>query len=78
MQKARASALVLRLIDELFAYPAINAQRARSLLKVSSPSVHLNIQKLVKAGILRECTGKKRNRIYLAPEIVSVIESDNP
>jgi Fic family protein len=78
VQQARVSALTLRLVDELFAFPAINARRVRDLLNVEAPSAYLHIGKLVRAGILREHTGKLRNRIFIAPDIVSIIESDTP
>jgi hypothetical protein len=35
----------------------------------------LNVEKLVKSGILREATGNRRNRIYVAPEILQIISS---
>jgi Fic family protein len=76
LQKARASALVLRLVDQLFANPATNVVRARKQLLVTHRSAQLNIEKLVKAGILREYTGRRRNRIYLAPEIIAISQGE--
>jgi Fic family protein len=74
LQEARASALLLRLVDELFSYPAINANMAAASLGVTFPSAQANIDKLIAAGILVEATGQKRNRIYVAREIVAAIE----
>lgn len=74
MQEARASALLLRLVDELFAYPALTNPGAVKRLGITPRSAQLNIQKLVSAGILREATGRRRNRVYIAPEIIGVIE----
>ena len=40
-----------------------------------------NIRKLQAAGILRELTGKKRNRIYVANEILKLLDqplTDHP
>ncbi len=76
LQTARASALLLRLVDELFAFPAITAAHARNRLKVTHRSAQLNIQNLERMGILREHTGRQRNRVYVAPAIVAVIEAD--
>ena len=74
LQAARASALLLQLVDELFAFPAINNTIAAQKLSVTPRSAQLNIEKLLSAGILREATGKQRNRVYVAPEIISIVE----
>jgi Fic family protein len=75
LQEARASALLLRLVDELFSFPAISTRNASELLGVTPRSAQLNIDKLINAGILEEATGQKRNRVYIAREIVAAIES---
>jgi len=74
MQEARASGLLLGLVDQLFSYPAITTKKAAELLEVTQRSAQLNINKLVDAGILVEATGQKRNRVYVAQEIISTIE----
>ena len=74
-QSARSSALQLRLIDQLFAYPAITATQAAKLLHVTHRSAQLNIDKLIRKGMLKEVTGKQRNRVFVAPQIVTIIES---
>jgi len=74
LQRTRASALLLQLIDELFISPAITNSAAADRLSVTPRAAQLNIEKLLKAGILREATGKRRNRIYVASEIISVVE----
>ncbi|MBM4126823.1 MAG: Fic family protein [Nitrospira sp.] len=75
LQSARSSALQLQLVDEIFAYPAITIGQAAKRLKVTQRSAQLNIEKLVRKGILREGTGKKRNRVFIAPEIIKIIEA---
>lgn len=75
LQEARASMLLLRLVDYLFSFPAISAKMASDVLEVTPRSAQLNINKLIDAGILEEATGQKRNRVYVAREIVSAIES---
>lgn len=74
-QSARSSALQLRLVDQLFAYPAITTNQAARLLKVTHRSAQLNIEKLLHKGILKEATGKQRNRVFVAPRIVEIIEA---
>lgn len=75
LQSARSSALQLQLVDELFSYPAITIGQAAKRLNVTQRSAQLNVEKLVRKGILREETGKKRNRVFMAPEIIKIIEA---
>lgn len=72
---ARASALPLRLVDELFMRPAITIGRAQEALGVTWRAAQLNVEKLVAAQIVQEVTGHSRNRVYLAREIVSLLEA---
>ena len=73
MQTVRASALGLQLVDELFSTPAFTIARAAKILDVTFLSARHNIEKLVNAGILKEATGRKRNRVYIAPEILNIL-----
>ena len=78
LQGARASALLLQLVDNLFAYPAITNAGASQRLGITPRSTQLNIEKLVESGILVEATGRKRNRVYVAPKIIEIIEQREP
>jgi Fic family protein len=73
-QEARSSALLLKLIDELFSTPVISITRASTQLGVTYRTASQNISLLEKAGILREITGQKRNRTYVAEEILRILE----
>jgi Fic family protein len=75
MQTARASAFGLNLIDALFSNPALSVSMAAARPKITYASAQLNVDKLVNAEILREVTGNRRNRVYVAPEIVRIISS---
>lgn len=74
LQEARASGLLLQLADELFAYPVITNAKASHRLKITARSSQLNIEKLEAAGILKEATGQRRNRVYVAPKIIEIVE----
>jgi Fic family protein len=76
VQKARSSSLLIKLIDALFDAPAITAGRVGKLLSLTPTSAQKAIDRLTDAGILQEVTGQKRNRIYLAREIVRVVDED--
>lgn len=73
-QKARASALLVKLIDMLFTTPYLDVPRAAAELGVRHQSAQNNIAQLVGEGILEETTGQRRNRVYAAREIIRILE----
>ncbi len=75
LQSARSSALLLQLVDNLFSNPAITVAQAAKKLGVTHRSAKLNIDKLVHKNILKEATGRKRNWIFVAPEIINIIDA---
>lgn len=76
-QSARQSALLPRLVDELFRYPAITIPKAATILGVTQRAAQLNIEKLMSAGILKLAAPRLRNRVYIAPKIIELVEMDN-
>lgn len=74
LQSARSSALLLRLVDELFSYPAITVSWAAKRLRITPRAAQLNVDKLVASRILKEVTGRQRNRVYVANGIVRIID----
>jgi Fic family protein len=64
----------LRLVDELFASPYLTLRRATDVAKVTPRAAQNTIDKLVAAGLLRETTGKQRNRVYCADEILNLLD----
>ncbi len=77
VQKARTSALVPRLIDLLLSSPAISAPFLARHFKITQRAAQANIDKLIAMGILREVTGKSRNRMYVAEEILFALEGNH-
>jgi Fic family protein len=74
LAKRQASAQPLRLADALFAHPAVTVAKVARLLGLTPRAAQLNVDKLVAAGILREVTGRKRDRVYVAAEIRDSVE----
>ncbi len=74
-RQARCSAHCLQLVDELFSVPMLTAPEAARKLGVTFRSADNNIRRLVEAGIVREMTGRKYDRAWLAPEIVQVMDA---
>ncbi len=62
-------------MDELFSYPAITIARAAERLSITPRAAGLNVEKLVKAGLLEEITGQQRHRVFIAPDIVKIIDA---
>lgn len=56
------------IMNHLFQRPIIDAQKAKELTGLSSPSVYKLIDDLEKLEILKEITGAKRGKIYLFKE----------
>ncbi len=73
LQEARSSALLLQLVDNLFQLPVITNAVAAEKLSVTARSAQLNIDKLVQAGVLREATGNRRNRVDVADEVLQIV-----
>jgi Fic family protein len=72
----KATVHQLKLIDLLFESPVITAGQVARSLKVTPTTAISTIQRLLDTGILDEYEkGRKRNRVYFAPEIVRIIES---
>lgn len=58
------SANDLRLLDSLYRQPLVNAAWIAERLDVVPQTANNMLDRFVKAGLLRETTGKKRNRLY--------------
>jgi Fic family protein len=73
LMQARTSALLVRLVDSLFASPVITIPEAQRLLGVTYRSAQRNVEKLVTAGILRPVGDASYGKTYLAAEILDII-----
>lgn len=75
LQTRRAPARLLRAVDLLFAQPVLTARQVEAALGINFPGAQRLIDQFVQAGLLREITGGRRNRIYRADEILAIIQS---
>lgn len=64
---------VLPILDRLFELPSITVTDAGTAADITFSAASRNIDRLVSDGILIEWTGQRRNRVYLAPEILDAI-----
>ncbi len=74
VRQKRSSALLPRLIDELFRSPAITLARAQKTLECTPQTASNLIQRLVKHNVLVEATGRKRSRVFVCPQILELIK----
>jgi Fic family protein len=74
LQAASSSGLALRLVDKLFEAPVTSMQGVVQRLNITPRSAQMTIDRLVNAEILQETTGRQRNRVYVASEILRAVE----
>jgi Fic family protein len=75
VQATRAAARMLQVVDLLFANPLITVSTVQSALKVQFPVAQRYVNQLISAKVLREITGRARNRVYRAEEILRVVDA---
>jgi len=75
LQAARNSALLLKLVDELFVRPTIRVSDAKRILKVTYPSAQKSLLKLQEAGILSEVRGSYPIR-FTAKKILKAVNAE--
>lgn len=71
---ARADAAVWRVADLLVSRPVINAAVVGQVLGVASDHPRRFLAPLLDAGIVVESTGRTRDRIWRAPDILAVLD----
>lgn len=62
-----------RLIDEIFSNPVISISGLSKRWNMPFNSVKTGVLRLVKIGILRETTDRKRNRLFIAPKLIKLL-----
>jgi len=72
----RASSSLIRLLDYLFEMPVITIPQAQTHLGVTYHSARLNIEKLIKVGVLKQVGENSYGKTYIAAAIMKIISSD--
>jgi Fic family protein len=70
------SSVALKLLDQLFVNPQISIKDAATTLEMSEPGAKKIIDRFMSAGILRETTGRERNRVYVGEAILKLLAVD--
>lgn len=74
----RATALTQQLMESLFSTPVLTAAQATRYLGTTARTAQLTLEKLIEQKIIQEATGRARNRVYLAPRVLEIIEAQEP
>ena len=73
-QTARAAAGLLQIVDLLFAQPVLTVRQVEAALGVKFSTAQRYVNQLEEANLLHEITGRARNRVYRADEVLRAIE----
>ena len=65
-----------RLLDHLFAKPIVSISELSKTWKMPFPTVKRGVDYLIEKGILGEMTGRQRNRLFVADEILNIIMTE--
>ncbi|HJS29008.1 MAG TPA: Fic family protein [Anaerolineales bacterium] len=74
LRSERAAERLFQTLDVLFERPILNIRQLEAALDVPYRTAQRYVERLVKIGILREVTGRSRNRLYRAEEILRALE----
>jgi Fic family protein len=69
----KASSTGMRLLDMLYQQPLVSVPIVVRKLDVSSPAARKAINNLERLGILKEISGKKRNRLFMYDSYMNII-----
>jgi Fic family protein len=67
------STLAVALLDKLFSYPIVNVTEVGHLLNTTYETANSLVKRFEQAGIIKELTGKQRNRSYGYTEFLDII-----
>lgn len=73
LQKESVPIPVFRLLDMLFLNPFVSLPGISDYLKITWPTAKAAVDRLVRLGILKEISGRKRSRIYCAQELLDIL-----
>ncbi|MGC4108024.1 MAG: Fic/DOC family N-terminal domain-containing protein [Thermomicrobiales bacterium] len=76
--QGESSPRLLIVIDHLFDRPSLTVRSTARLLEVTVPTATRIVERLVNDGVLQEITGKRRDRVYVAQDIVNVMFARTP
>jgi len=76
LQVAHAAPKALPLVDALITNPYLTANRAAEVLRTSLPTARAQVERLARAGLLTESTGRAWGRIYTADSVLDALRGE--
>jgi Fic family protein len=76
IRKVRVSSLLSAVVDHLFAEPSVTVNSLASTLDIQFSSARKLMDKLLSLGIVREVTGRLRNRVFLAQGVIDIFSTE--
>ncbi len=73
---ASSSVMSLRLFEVLPAHPVVTVARAMKILDTTRPTAAKAVNTLVKAGVLAETTGQKRDRLFAYAAYLDLLKAE--
>jgi Fic family protein len=70
----RKASVLLRVLDLLFEQPYVAAHDLQAKLTITHPTANNALRRLVELGIVQEATGRERGRLYVASDILKIVE----
>jgi Fic family protein len=72
----RATVAAIQLLDRLPKHPVITVARAAEILSLTVPPARKAVELLAEVNILRETTGKQRDRVYAYHEYLRILTGE--
>jgi Fic family protein len=73
---SRATVASIQLLDMLPEHPVVTVPRASEMLKTTAPTARKAIEILAELGVLRETTGKQRDRVFAYHKYLQILTGD--
>lgn len=74
--RAKGSATLFQLVDEIVSRPVITVPRAAELTGLSYQGAQFNIARLIELGILTKARRKQRPQPFYAKDVIALLEDD--
>jgi len=75
LQATKAGSVQLALADQLFVTPVFSVRQLERETGFSFAAINRAVEGLQSAGWVKEITGQRRNRLFVAPEILDVLNA---
>jgi Fic family protein len=73
----RSTVAALQLLDQLPDHPVVTTQRVAKLLKITAPTARKAVEIAMDAGILREVSGKQRDRVFAYHKYLQILTGED-